>query len=62
MDTGSGLQQFVMTINQKISPLHFAIKKSVQESVTGDKSCFVLINVLSSAATKYVITVIANWI
>ncbi|KAF2352801.1 Non-structural maintenance of chromosomes element 1 [Trinorchestia longiramus] len=47
-----GLQQFVMAINADISPMHLVIKKSMQEDLRADKSCFVLINTLSSDVLK----------
>jgi len=47
-----GLQQFVVAINVAISPLHLCIKKSVQEDLRADKSCFVLVNTHATDATK----------
>ncbi|XP_018009764.1 non-structural maintenance of chromosomes element 1 homolog [Hyalella azteca] len=47
-----GLQQFVMAINASLSPLHLIIKKSVQEDLREDKSCFVLVNTISSDVLK----------
>jgi len=47
-----GLQTFVMAINMAISPLHLSIKKSVQEDLRADKSCFVLINTHNTEHTK----------
>lgn len=55
-----GLQQFVISINAAISCLHLTIRKSVQEDLRADKSCFVLVNTQSTDATK-TLTSLTPW-
>ena len=55
-----GLAQFVKAINVAISPIHLNIKKSVQEDLRGDKSCYVLVNTLATEPTK-LLSGMAQW-
>ncbi|KAK4310352.1 hypothetical protein Pmani_018072 [Petrolisthes manimaculis] len=49
---GNNLQEFVVTINRELVPIQMTIRKSIQEHDSGDVQCFVLVNLLTTKATR----------